>query len=94
MWLKLDDDIWDYVRSEVSNRHLQLKELKDIDNFIYNDFLSIIAYKSLAKIDDKNIDENDKMFLEKQIEVYKNGGFPCGWKGQFPNGIMVVYSPK
>ncbi len=94
LWLKLDDDIWDYVRSEVSNRHLQLKELKDIDNFIYNDFLSIIAYKSLAKIDDKNIDENDKMFLEKQIEVYKNGGFPCGWKGQFPNGIMVVYSPK
>ena len=94
LWLKLDDDIWDYVRSEVSNRKLQLKELKDIDNFIYNDFLSIIAYKSLAKIDDKDIDENDKMFLEKQIEVYKDGGFPCGWKGQFPNGIMVVYSTK
>ena len=93
-WLKLDDDIWDYVRSEVSNRNLQLKELKDIDNFIYNDFLSIIAYKAFAEIDNKNIDENDKMFLEKQIEVYKNGGFPCGWKGQFPNGIMVVYSPK
>ncbi len=99
LWMELDDDIWDYVRGEVSNRNLHLKELKDIDNFIYNDFLSIIAYKSFAEIDDKEIDDkeidkNDKMFLEKQIEVYKNGGFPCGWKGEFPDGVMVVYSPK
>lgn len=102
LWTELDDDIWDYVRREVSNRNLQLKELKDIANFIYNDFLSIIAYKSfveLVKIDDgeiedKEIDKNEKMFLEKQIEVYKNGGFPCGWKGEFPNGVMVVYSPE
>ena len=94
LWMELDDDIWDYVRGEVSNRNLHLKELKDIDNFIYNDFLSIIAYKSFAEIDDKEIDKNDKMFLEKQIEVYKNGGFPCGWKGEFPDGVMVVYSPE
>ena len=104
LWMELDDDIWDYVRGEVSNRNLHLKELKDIDNFIYNDFLSIIAYKSFAEIDDKEIDDkeiddkeidkNDKMFLEKQIEVYKNGGFPCGWKGEFPDGVMVVYSPE
>jgi len=31
LWMELDDDIWDYVRSEVSNRNLHLKELKDID---------------------------------------------------------------
>ena len=79
---------------EEIDEKIDRKELEDIDGFIYNDFLSIIAYKSFVEIDDREIDENDKMFLEKQIEVYKNGGFPCGWKGQFPNGIMVVYSPK
>ena len=82
------------IYKEIKNLNLDRKELEDIDGFIYNDFLSIIAYKSFAEIDDKEIYENDKMFLEKQIEVYKNGGFPCGWKGEFPNGVMVVYSPE
>lgn len=94
LWNSIFNSLWEYVYKEMENIDLDRKELEDIDGFIYNDFLSIIAYKSLAKIDDKNIDENDKMFLEKQIEVYKDGGFPCGWKGQFPNGIMVVYSNK
>ena len=94
LWISIFNSLWEYVCKETGNIDLDWKELEDIDGFIYNDFLSIIAYKSLVEIDDKNIDENDKIFLEKQIEVYKNGGFPCGWKGQFPNGIMVVYSPK
>ena len=94
LWDSIFDNLWKYVYKEMKSLDLDRKELEDIDGFIYNDFLSIIAYKSFVEIDDREIDENDKMFLEKQIEVYKNGGFPCGWKGQFPNGIMVVYSPK
>lgn len=94
LWDSIFDNLWKYVYKEMKSLDLDRKELEDIDGFIYNDFLSIIAYKSFVEIDDREIDENDKMFLEKQIEIYKNGGFPCGWKGQFPNGIMVVYSPK
>ena len=102
LWDSIFDNLWKYVYKEMKNLDLYRKELEDIDGFIYNDFLSIIAYKSFVEIveiddkeiDDKEIDENDKMFLEKQIEVYKNGGFPCGWKGEFPNGVMVVYSPE
>ncbi len=33
-------------------------------------------------------------FLELQLEVYKNGGFPCGWDGSYPNGKMLVFIPK
>ena len=94
LWDSIFDNLWKYAYKEMKSLDLDRKELEDIDGFIYNDFLSIIAYKSFVEIDDREIDENDKMFLDKQIEVYKNGGFPCGWKGQFPNGIMVVYSPK
>jgi len=39
---------------------LDRKELEDIDGFIYNDFLSIIAYKSFVEIDDREIDEKRK----------------------------------
>lgn len=94
LWNSIFDSLWGYIYKEIKNLNLDRKELEDIDGFIYNDFLSIIAYKSFAEIDDKEIDENEKMFLEKQIEVYKNGAFPCGWKGEFPNGVMVVYTPE
>jgi len=33
-------------------------------------------------------------FFEKIYEVYKKGGWPCGWKGEYPAGLMVVYFPS
>ncbi|MDO4229990.1 MAG: nuclear transport factor 2 family protein [Capnocytophaga sp.] len=27
-------------------------------------------------------------------KAYKNGVFPCGWKGKFPKGKLVVFHPK
>ncbi len=32
-------------------------------------------------------------FYEKIFEVYKQGGWPCGWKGRYPIGDMIVYIP-
>lgn len=32
-------------------------------------------------------------FYEKIFEVYKVGGWPCGWKGTYPNGEVIVYVP-
>ena len=32
-------------------------------------------------------------FYEKIFEVYKQGGWPCGWKGTYPKGEMIVYMP-
>lgn len=91
IWRELnEDDLWPYINREVKNRNLRPEHLECIDDFIHNDFLNIIAYKSSGR----EIDENKKIFLEKQIEVYQNGGFPCGWKGKYPEGEMVVYSLK
>jgi hypothetical protein len=30
-------------------------------------------------------------FPHRLYEVYLNGGYPCGWRGWFPNGQLVVY---
>lgn len=30
-------------------------------------------------------------FYASQAYWYVAGHFPCGWRGQFPNGILVVY---
>jgi hypothetical protein len=30
-------------------------------------------------------------FFETMFSAYKQGGWPCGWKGAYPEGKMVVY---
>lgn len=34
----------------------------------------------------------DNLF-EKIFQFYKDGGWPCGWKGDYPQGKMIVFSP-
>ena len=29
---------------------------------------------------------------KKILEIYLNGGFPCGWDGHLPEGKIVVFS--
>lgn len=31
--------------------------------------------------------------LEKIFMIYKNGGWPCGWEGDYPDGKLIVYIP-
>ncbi|MFJ8526922.1 cytoplasmic protein [Bacillus sp. NPDC094106] len=33
-------------------------------------------------------------FYERIFNVYKLGGWPCGWKGEYPKGKMIVYIPE
>lgn len=29
-------------------------------------------------------------FYEKLLNVYEEGGYPCGWSGTYPNGVLVI----
>ncbi|HEB2439422.1 hypothetical protein BTTOUR_21525 [Bacillus thuringiensis serovar toumanoffi] len=33
-------------------------------------------------------------FYEKVFKVYKMGGWPCGWKGEYMEGKMIIYLPN
>jgi len=37
--------------------------------------------------------KNNSLF-EKLYNVYKSGGWPCGWEGDFPEGKLIVFYPK
>ncbi len=87
LWRTVDEELWECINDVLVKKNYGFSKLNE---FIYVDFLSIIAYKAL----NEKIDEGEEFFLEKQIEVYRGGGFPCGWRGEFPKGEMVVYSPK
>lgn len=32
-------------------------------------------------------------FFERLFVVYRAGGWPCGWDGEYPDGRLVVYIP-
>jgi hypothetical protein len=38
--------------------------------------------------------ESQSEFHQSLYNVYKNGGIPCGWKGDFPDGELLVYSKQ
>lgn len=37
--------------------------------------------------------DNDSLF-EKMYYVYKSGGWPCGWEGNFPEWKLMAFYPK
>lgn len=36
---------------------------------------------------------SSNLFIENLFAAYKCGGWPCGWHGDYPNGILAVYFP-
>jgi hypothetical protein len=36
---------------------------------------------------------NKSSFFEKLLAVYRAGGWPCGWDGDYPSGRLAVYLP-
>lgn len=33
-------------------------------------------------------------FYERIFDIYKQGGWPCGWKDTYPDGEMIVFVPS
>lgn len=33
-------------------------------------------------------------FLEELFSLYRTGGWPCGYKGEYPHGQFIVYWPS
>lgn len=48
----------------------------------YNIFVSHLIFDELPD------------FSKRLLFVLEQGGFPCGWKGEFPEGKMIVYNHK
>lgn len=36
---------------------------------------------------------DDTRLFERVFRAYRVGGWPCGWRGRHPDGLLVVYEP-
>ena len=98
-WSKVDiigeyihSELWDFITKALEAPKFewldQTGNLMYIAEAIQTDFTNILSFISSAD------SKKESKFLEQQLKVYQNGGFPCGWYGKYPDGQIIVYSPK
>ncbi|MEK4213990.1 MULTISPECIES: cytoplasmic protein [Bacillus] len=73
------------------------------DNYNYNHgFISIDHINILEEVErdlemcalNRLVNGKVDNFYEKVFKVYKMGGWPCGWKGEYMKEKMIVYLPN
>lgn len=103
-------DIRELVMSKVNEDKYLMENYKEFNKKIDDFELLISKNLKIAKeyretLDDAYADivncaicraiygKNDG-FFEKLYNVYKSGGWPCGWEGNFPEGKLIAFYPK
>lgn len=104
------NDIRELVMSEVNEDKYSMENYKEFNKKIDEYELLIEKDLKIAKEyretwDDAYADivncaicrgiygQNDSLF-EKLYNVYKSGGWPCGFEGNFPEGKLIAFYPK
>lgn len=65
------------------------KYLEQLDN-VSNEIEADLYYCLMSRL----IMGKNNYFFEEMLKAYVSGGWPCGWKGNYPNGNLIVYYPK
>lgn len=81
-WNKIIEDISSKVSQAVSTL-----DLNKIAMAVYDDIEAdlTLCMQSRAMMGKEN------SFFEDMFNAYLLGGWPCGWKGNYPEGKMIVY---
>lgn len=68
------------------NQLLISDECGEIVDEIYSDLRDCIKCRAILG--------TTNTFIEKMLQIYLSGGWPCGWEGEFPQGKFKVYYKK
>ncbi|MFF2094569.1 hypothetical protein [Paenibacillus sp. NPDC058174] len=73
-----------YVVPEI-NEYINHKVLSPLilENVKWDVVSAIMEYNYKA--------EKEPIFFLELLKVYESGNFPCGWKGSWPDGKLIVY---
>jgi len=77
---KLVDKFHSVLRRKLRGQYADL--LDDVAGDLFN-----CAYSRAV------LGESDGLF-ERIYQAYKAGYWPCGWDGDYPNGVLIMYSPR
>lgn len=72
--------------ASILKKRLRLSPFEEIVDEVASDFYHC-AYK-------RAIIGGAPDFFETVFCCYRAGGWPCGWRGEYPDGLLVVYLPN
>lgn len=95
--LELPQDVYEKYQDKRSKSYERINKVlfeitdnkkidEDLQNCLSGEFFYLFKY--LVFID--ALPE----FWQNILNILKKGGMPCGWKGEFPKGQMIVYNHK
>ncbi|ATH92430.1 cytoplasmic protein [Bacillus glycinifermentans] len=82
----MDHPIWEIIQSSENFPDDFVSEYIDI----FEEVMGDLHKCALNRLVNGEVDN----FYERIFEIYKLGGWPCGWEGEYPEGRMIVYSPE
>jgi hypothetical protein len=89
LWNKLVKEAKEFLDKQVVPKIELQREKNDLDQLFLEcvkwDILNAIMEHTYLKSSDGPV-----FFLEL-LKVYESGNFPCGWKGKWPKGTLLVY---
>lgn len=74
-------ELLDYIYGKVSTKYEESKELKlEIYSVVFT-ILILYAFHEYK----------EEPFHNELLNIYEQGYFPCGWKGTYPDGKIIIF---
>jgi len=84
-WNKYSTDARNFIKDHIiTNIHLDLSQ--EVISYNRWDLIHLVLYFQFKLLLNINIID----FYEKEFLIYRDGHFPCGWIGNYPNGTFSV----
>jgi hypothetical protein len=75
----------------LSTRLMQASKIKVADKKLPDFMQDVICGNFEMFLYEFTFDQSLAPFNANLLRIYREGGFPCGWKGEFPKGEQLVY---
>jgi hypothetical protein len=81
----------DAIRHDLTMRLIQALEVKAETKALPEFMLDVMCSDFEVFLHQLTFDQSLAPFNANLLRIYREGGFPCGWKGEFPKGEQLVY---
>ncbi|WXR61471.1 hypothetical protein WG909_14370 [Peptostreptococcaceae bacterium AGR-M142] len=78
-------ELLDYVENKWIDRYNKNEKIRSEIKFIILNFLVLNIYGKSKKGYFKDF------FYDELLKIYEQGYFPCGWKGTYPEGKIIIF---
>jgi hypothetical protein len=79
---EIADEIEQHLRNEIPDKYKKY--------YFEQEIAGHCKYLILCRL----VEGKTNSFFELLFDIYKSGGYPCGWEGYYPRGRLIVYYPK